>query len=68
MQFVRTLFWVLILAALLIFILQWWAGPVAAVGLAAIAVLMTLLAEVGCGVWWLGERFEKLDLSASGQG
>ena len=56
------------MAALLIFILQWWAGPVAAVGLAAIAVFVTLSAEVGCGVWWLGERFEKLDLSASGQG
>lgn len=56
------------LASLLIFILQWWLGPVAAVGLAAVAVLATLLAEVGCGIWWLGERFEKLDPSAGVQG
>jgi hypothetical protein len=51
------------MAALLIFILQWWLGPVAAVVIAALAVLVVLAAEVWCGVWWLGERFEKLDLS-----
>jgi hypothetical protein len=56
------------MAALLIFILQWWLGPVAAVGFATFAVLVTLLAEVACGVWWLGERFEKLDLSTGVQG
>lgn len=35
-----------------------------AVALAAVAVLVVLVAEVGCGVWWLGRRFERLDLSA----
>lgn len=51
------------LAAVLIFILQWWLGPIVAVTIAAAAVLLVLAAEVWCGVWWLGERFEKLDLS-----
>ncbi|MGH7947375.1 MAG: hypothetical protein ACREF9_20575, partial [Opitutaceae bacterium] len=51
------------MAALLIFILQWWLGPIAAVGVATLAVLVVLLAEIWCGVWWLGERFEKLDPS-----
>jgi ABC-2 type transport system permease protein len=51
------------LAALLIFILQWWLGPTVAIGLATLAVLLVLLGEVWCGVWLLGERFEKLDLS-----
>jgi hypothetical protein len=35
-----------------------------AVLLAAIAVLIVLLAEVFAGLWWLGTRFEKFDLSA----
>lgn len=40
-------------------------APVAlAVGFAIAAVLVILVAEVGCGLWWLGQRFEKLDLSA----
>ena len=51
------------LAALLVFILQWWLGPVAAVGVAALAVLLVLSIEVWFGLWWLGERFEKLDPS-----
>jgi ABC-2 type transport system permease protein len=51
------------MAALLIFILQWWLGSVIAVIIAAIAVLVVLIAEVWCGIWWLGERFERLDLS-----
>ncbi|MDO8541928.1 MAG: hypothetical protein Q7S40_15940 [Opitutaceae bacterium] len=50
--------------ALLIFILQWLVGPVAAVTIAAVAVLLILLAEVWLGLWWLGGRFEKLDLSS----
>lgn len=52
------------MAALLIFILKWWLGPIVAVVIAALAVLVVLVAEVGCGIWWLGERFEKFDLSA----
>ena len=51
------------MAALLIFILQWLLGPIAAVSIAAIAVLVVLVGEVWCGVWWLGQRFEKLDVS-----
>ena len=51
------------MAALLIFIFQWWLGPIAAVLIATTAVLVVLFAEIGCGVWWLGERFEKLDPS-----
>ena len=51
------------MAALLIFILQWWLGAIVAVIVATVVVLIVLLAEVWCGVWWLGERFEKLDPS-----
>ena len=51
------------MAALLIFILQWLLGPIAAVSLAALAVLVVLAGEVWCGVWWLGQRFERLDVS-----
>ncbi len=48
----------------LIFATQWLIGPVAAVAVAALAVLVILVAEVWCGLWWIGERFEKFDLSA----
>ena len=51
-------------AALIVFLTQWLIGPVAAVGVATFAVLVILLAEIGCGLWWLGGRFEKFDLSA----
>jgi hypothetical protein len=51
------------LAALLVFILQWWLGPVAAVAIATMAVLLVLGTEVVLGLWWLGECFEKLDPS-----
>jgi hypothetical protein len=47
---------------MLVKLLGVWEGV--AVLLAAIAVLVVLLAEVGCGLWWLGTRFEKFDLSA----
>ena len=53
-----------LMAALLIFVLQWLIGPATAVGVAAAAVLIVLIGEVWCGVWWLGGRFEKLDVSA----
>lgn len=52
------------LAALLIFILQAFIGPAIAVSVAAVVVIATLVGEVWCGVWLLGERFEKFDLSA----
>lgn len=51
------------LAAVLIFVSQWLLGPIAAVGLAALVVFVVLVAEAWCGVWLLGQRFEKLDLS-----
>lgn len=51
-------------AAAIIFLTQWLIGPAAAAGAATLAVLVILLAEVGCGLWWLGGRFEKFDLSA----
>jgi ABC-2 type transport system permease protein len=51
-------------AALLIFSTQWLIGGTAAVVLATGLVLAVLIAEVWCGIWWLGERFEKFDLSA----
>jgi hypothetical protein len=50
--------------AILILIWQWLLGPVAAVIIATAAVLVVLIGEVWCGVWLLGERFEKFDLSA----
>lgn len=50
-------------AALLIFILQPFIGPAWAVNAGGIAVLTIIAAEVWCGVWLLGERFDKYDLS-----
>jgi ABC-2 type transport system permease protein len=35
-----------------------------AINLSALPVFVILVAEVWCGLWLLGERFEKLDLSA----
>ena len=52
------------MAALLIFIGQWLLGPVTAVMIATLAVLAVLVGEVWCGLWLLGGRFEKLDLSS----
>ena len=51
-------------AFLLVFITQRLIGLPAAVGIAAVAVFVILVAEVWCGLWLLGERFEKFDLSA----
>lgn len=52
------------MAGLLGFIAWNLVNPMTAIAAATIATLLVLLAEVGCGLWWLGERFEKLDLSA----
>jgi hypothetical protein len=49
---------------LLIFVTQWLIGGLAAIIFATVAVLAVLIGEVWCGLWWLGERFEKFDLSA----
>jgi hypothetical protein len=43
---------------------QWLLGPITAVLLATVTVALVLLAEVAAGVWLLGRRFERLDLSA----
>ena len=51
-------------AALLVFATQWLVGPVVAVMFATVAVLAVLIGEIWCALWWLGGRFEKLDLSA----
>lgn len=48
----------------LIFITQWLIGLPTAVVLATLVVLTILVGEIWCGLWWLGQRFEKLDLSA----
>ncbi|MBC7367946.1 MAG: hypothetical protein H7343_14230 [Undibacterium sp.] len=50
-------------AGLVIFASQWLIGASAAVILATFLALVVLSAEVWCGLWWLGERFEKLDLA-----
>lgn len=50
-------------AALLVFVTQWLIGPALAVIFASLAVTLVLAGELWCGLWWLGGRFEKLDLS-----
>jgi hypothetical protein len=50
-------------AALVIFASQWLIGASAAVVLGTVVALTLLGAEVACGLWWLGERFEKFDLA-----
>lgn len=54
---------VLATAVVLILVQLLGVWEVAAVAIAALGVLVVLLAEVWCGIWWLGQRFEKLDLS-----
>ena len=53
-----------IAATALIFATQWLIGLAPAVVLATTAVLVILAGEVWCALWWLGERFEKFDLSS----
>ncbi len=53
-----------LVAAGVFVVVRWIAGPLPAVLLAAPPVLAILLAELTAGLWWLGGRFEKLDLSA----
>ena len=49
-------------AGLVIFASQWLIGASAAVILGTLVALTLLGAEVACGLWWLGARFENLDL------
>lgn len=51
-------------ASLLIFITQWIIGPAASLILATSIVALVFAGEIWCVLWWLGERFEKLDLSS----
>jgi hypothetical protein len=50
-------------AIVLVFATQWIVGLAAAATLATVAVLAIVGGEVWCGIWWLGRRFDKLDLS-----
>jgi len=50
-------------AALVIFASQWLIGTCAAVILGTLVALTILGAEIACGLWWLGERFDKFDLA-----
>ena len=54
-------------AVILVAAFYWIIGTTAAVIFATGAVLVVLIGEVWCGVWLIGERFEKLDLSAEGR-
>jgi ABC-2 type transport system permease protein len=53
----------IVAAPVLIFATQWMVGLPAAAVLATVAVLAIIGGEVWCGLWWLGRRFERLDLS-----
>lgn len=51
-------------AGLTAFIAHWLGGMVAAIVSAAIVASLIIAAEFAAVVWWLGDRFERLDLSA----
>ncbi|MDP3072818.1 MAG: putative ABC exporter domain-containing protein [Opitutaceae bacterium] len=51
-------------AAATVLALHWLIGLAPALAIAGLTGLAVLVGEVWCGVWWLGGRFEKLDLSA----
>lgn len=46
------------------FLTSWLIGRPASIVLTAVPVIVLLVWEIWLGVWWLGERFEKLDLSS----
>lgn len=48
----------------LIFATHWLIGATAAIALATLVVLVVLAGEVWCALWWLGERFDRLDVSS----
>jgi hypothetical protein len=50
-------------AFLVIFSSQWILGVGPAIVLATLAVGAIMASEAVLGVWWLGERFERFDLS-----
>ena len=51
-------------AGLIVFSTQWLVGVGPALGLACAAVLAILASEAAVGLWWLGWRFERFDLSS----
>lgn len=51
-------------AGLLIFLTQWFLGPALAIVLATLLVILVFVGEIWCVLWWLGQRFEKLDISS----
>jgi hypothetical protein len=53
-----------VVGVLTVFLTRWFLGLPAAVGLAVIPILLVLVGELCLGVWWLGPRFERLDISA----
>jgi len=55
-------------AGVLLFIFQAFIGAAGAIIVAAVFVALVLAGEVWCGVWLLGRRFERLDLSAEVRG
>ena len=50
-------------AGLIVFATQWLVGLSAAVVFATLLALAVLIGEIWCGLWWLGGRFETLDLA-----
>ncbi|MBP6506774.1 MAG: hypothetical protein KA257_04355 [Opitutaceae bacterium] len=52
-----------LLAGGLAYVTQWLLGPVAAALVATVIIVAVLIAEIAGGLWWLGRRFEKFDLS-----
>ena len=51
-------------AALVFFCSKWFVGISPAVVLATLAILPMLGGEAAVGLWFLGDRFEKFDLTA----
>ena len=51
-------------ATFIFLVAKWLVGMVAAIILAAIAVVLILSVEAWLGILWLGDRFERFDLSA----
>jgi ABC-2 type transport system permease protein len=51
-------------ATFIFLVAKWLAGVLAAIILAAIAVVLVLSVEAWLGILWLGDRFERFDLSA----
>ena len=51
-------------AVLIIFSAQYFVGLAGAVVVATVAVVTIFAGEAAVGLWWLGGRFERFDLSA----